>query len=506
MRNPQGFLCRIRVVFRVESLAKPVNIRYQKIATRMTRQVRSVADFSSVSPGEERAILTVTCLAAFLFFNSFGSIGVALPTMQRQFGSSLASIQWVALMGVVTVSSLSLCFGRAGTIFGKRRIYKLGVALYALGAAFAAISNSLGQLLAARGVMAVGLAMAVPMSTAILAATFESRRRGKALGTFASAVAVGRMTGPTIGGFLLELGGWPWIFWMNFIVGFAVTVAVMKIFHGPGEQRRESFDIGGALALLIAYPALLLGLTFAPSFGWTSSLVIGCLVLALLGFPSFVWIEFHTETPLVDMGIFKHKVLAALLVSAVLGNVIHYPIAVAAPLYLQNVLRSSPIATGLVLAVLPLSTAAASLVSGRLADRFEPTLIAVVGLLLIVVGTFSYSALNTDFRVGFVIAALSTVGTGIGVFTPANQKAAFASVTQQDYAVLAAVVSSLGTAAGTVGTTIAVALMELDGGQSLWSNPGTFAKAQQFAFSCLLPIGIVAVLIAFVGRRSADIT
>ena len=425
--------------------------------------------------------------------------------MQKQFGSSLAAIQWVTLMGVVTVSSLSLCFGRAGTIFGQRRIYKLGVALYASGAGFAATSNSFLQLLAARGVMAVGLAMAVPMSTAILAATFESSKRGKALGTFASAVAVGRMTGPTIGGFLLEIGGWPWIFWMNFIVGLVVTVAVIKVCHGPGEQRRESFDIAGALILLIAYPALLLGLTFAPSLGWTSSFVIGCFTLAVLGLPSFVWIEFHMETPLVDMRIFKHKVLAATLASAVLGNVIHYPIAFCAPLYLQNVLRASPIATGLVLAALPLSTAVAALVSGRLADRFEATSIAVIGLLLIVAGTFYYSALETDVRIGIVITALTIVGAGIGVFTPANQKAAFSSVTQDDYSVLAAVISSFGTAAGTVGTTTAVALMELDGGQSLWRNPAVFASAQQFAFSCLVPIGILAVLIAFVGRRgSAD--
>ena len=110
----------------------------------------------NLSPAEERAILTVTCLAAFLFFNSFGSIGVALPVIQKQFGNSLAEIQWVVLMGVVTISSLSFCFGRAGGIFGQRRLYKIGVALYALGAGLGVISTSFIQLLSARAVMAVG--------------------------------------------------------------------------------------------------------------------------------------------------------------------------------------------------------------------------------------------------------------------------------------------------------------------------------------------------------------
>jgi len=106
-------------------------------------------------------------------------------------------------MGVVTISTLSFCFGRAGGRFGQRRLYKVGVALYAAGAGLGAISTSFVQLLGARAVMALGLAMALPMSTAILAASFAPKRRGQVLGLFASAVAIGRMTGPALGGFLL---------------------------------------------------------------------------------------------------------------------------------------------------------------------------------------------------------------------------------------------------------------------------------------------------------------
>jgi EmrB/QacA subfamily drug resistance transporter len=462
----------------------------------MIRETPSGAAAGHFSASEERAILTVTCLAAFLFFNSFGSIGVALPAIQKQFGNSLVEIQWVTLMGVVTISSLSLCFGRAGGIFGQRLIYKIGVALYAAGAGLGAISTGFLELLAARAVMAVGLAMALPMSTAILAASFESKRRGQVLGLFASAIAVGRMTGPTVGGFLLQFGGWPWIFWMNCIVGFAVTAAVVKIFRGSGERRRERFDVCGTLMLLIAYPALLLALTFAPHLGWTSMRVLGSLIIAMIGFTSFVLIELQTAQPLVDIVIFKEKRLAAALAAVGLSNMIHYPIALCAPLYLQNVLGSSALAAGLMLAALPLSTAFASLVSGRVADRFDATAVASLGLLLIVVGIASYSRLAASSHHAAVIAALTVVGAGIGVFTPANQKAAFASVKQEDYGVLAAMLSSFGTAAGTIGTTIAVALMEIDGGAKLWTQPEAFAAAQRFAFACLVPIGLVALFIA----------
>lgn len=456
---------------------------------------------SAQSRAEERAILTVTCLAAFLFFNSFGSIGVALPAIQKQFGNSLSEIQWITLMGVVTISSLSFCFGRLGGRLGQRRLYKIGVACYAAGAGLGGMSTSFVQLLGARAVMALGLAMALPMSTAILAASFAPARRGRVLGLFASAVAVGRMTGPAIGGFLLHLGGWPWIFYMNFVVGSAVTLAVLKIFHGPGEMRREVFDTWGALALLVGYPALLIGLTLGSSHGWLSARVLGAFALAALGLLSFVWIELRTAKPLIDVAIFKDRLLAAALLSVVLSHMINHPIALAAPLYLQNVLGASGITAGLLLAILPLSTALASPMSGRLADRIDAGTIDALGIALLVAGVACYAALGTAAHYTLVGAVLALIGAGIGFFTPANQKIAFASVRQEDYGVLAAMLSSFGTAAGTIGITITVALMEAAGGPRLWTDAAVFAGAQQFAFACLVPVGLLAVFVALKSRR-----
>jgi len=467
---------------------------------------QTAAPATSLSSTEERAILMVTCLAAFLFFNSFGSISVALPTIQKQFGNSLSEIQWITLMGVVTISSLSFCFGRAGGILGQRRLYKIGVALYAAGAGLGALAVSLSQLLTARAAMAVGLAMALPMSTALLAGSFAAERRGQVLGTFASAIAVGRMTGPTLGGFLLQLGGWTWIFWMNFIVGFAVTLAVVKIFHGPGEQRPEKFDIWGSLALLIGYPTLLIGLSFGTRLGWDSFWVNACFAVAALGLAGFVWIERRAEKPLVDVKIFRNRALSAAMVTVILSHMLHNPIALASPLYLQNVLGASPVAAGLLLAILPLSTALASPLSGRLADRFDATSVAAVGIGLIVAGIASYACLGIDSHFALVGAVLALLGAGIGFFTPANQKIAFATVAKEDYGVLAAMLSSFGTAAGTIGTTIAVALMENAGGGDIWSSKAVFAGAQQFAFACLVPVGLVAVVISMraKGRASAS--
>lgn len=457
----------------------------------MGTKLQAVINPQRFSANEERAILTVTCLAAFLFFNSFGSIGVALPIIQRQFGNSLSEIQWIVLMGVVTISSLSFCFGRAGSIVGQRRLYKTGVVLYALGAGLGALSTSFIQLLAARAVMAVGLAMALPMSTAILAASFDPQRRGRVLGLFASAIAVGRMTGPAIGGLLLEFGGWTSIFWMNCIVGLIVSGAVFSIFQGPGERRSEKFDFWGALALLIGYPSVLISLTFGANVSWTWA--VGWLALAIITLASFFWIELHTEKPLVDLRMFRRPMLSAALGAVVLSHLIYNPITISAPLYLQNVLGASGMTSGFLLAVLPLSTAATSPLAGRLADRIEASTVGVIGLALIVGGIAAYSRLAADTQIIVVAAVLALLGAGIGLFTPANQKIAFAAVDQEDYGLLGAMLSSFGTAAGTIGTTAAVALMEMEGGSELWASPAAFARAQQFAFMWLAIVGLVGV-------------
>ncbi|MBW8065591.1 MAG: MFS transporter, partial [Nitrospira sp.] len=113
---------------------------------------------------EQLKVLTVVCLAAFLFFNSYGSISVALPTIQSQLGISLAALQWISFIGLVMVSSLSLSFGKAGDLIGRNRLFRIGVTMYAVGSGLAAFAGSYSQLLTFRIVMTIGLAMAFPMA------------------------------------------------------------------------------------------------------------------------------------------------------------------------------------------------------------------------------------------------------------------------------------------------------------------------------------------------------
>jgi EmrB/QacA subfamily drug resistance transporter len=455
------------------------------------------------SPQQEWKQLAVVCCGAFLFFNSFGSINVALPEIQNHFGSSLAAIQWVSMMGLVMLSSLSFCFGRAGDLLGQRTLYRAGVVLYAAGAGLAALSTAFSHLLIFRGVMSVGLAMALPMSAAILAAVYPVERRGWALGLLASAVAVGRTTGPTIGGFLVHLWGWRAVFALNLLVGIFVSIAVFSVFKGGERRRRGPFDYWGAIALMIGYPALLIALSLGANSGWTSPQMIFWWAIAAAGLAAFVYIERHAATPLIDVALFKSRPLSAALLSLALGTAAYAPINVAAPLFMQQGLALSPLAVGFVMAALPVCTAVASPLSGRLADRLEPRSVAALGMGFILAGIFVYAGVGLESTAWSIAVALMLIGTGTGFFIPANQKAAFAAVASADYGILSAMLSSFGTAASTLGTTLTVSMIETLMAESNAAAPAAFADAQRFAFFTLVPLAAVALVATLAGRKLA---
>ena len=191
---------------------------------------------------------------------SVGSISVSLSAIQKEFDTTLAAVQWIGLMGSIMLSSLSLCFGRAGDLIGRRTIFKTGIALYTAGAGLAAFSGSFPHLLASRCVMALGLAMAAPMAGAIIASVHGHEHRGKALGLLASSIALGRTTGPTIGGLILQFWGWRAVFLANCIFGVATCLTLSSIFTGKEERTKVPVDYLGVISLIVGFPSFLIAL------------------------------------------------------------------------------------------------------------------------------------------------------------------------------------------------------------------------------------------------------
>jgi len=451
---------------------------------------------------EELAALSVVCIVAFLFAFSFFSIHIGLPAIQKDFGSSLVAIQWISIVGNVLVSSLSLCMGRLGDIGGRKRLYRTGVALYGLGSGLCAFAGSFGQLVAFRVVMTLGLAMAFPLTGAILISKIHPSRRGRALGILGAAMALGRISGPTIGGMILAIWNWRGIFLTSAAIGVAATVAVWLLLQGEDQRKDEPFDLWGSIFLFVGYPALLLAMTLGPAWGWGSLPVLSAFVLSVAGWTAFVVTELHTEKPLIRPSFFRKWTVSVALLCLIVAWAVASPVYIFAPLYLQNVLRLPPLTVGLILTLPPLFIALLSPLSGWFADRFDGRTMVTVGLGFILVGIYCYSRSGPTTAYGWVGLTLILIGIGNGLFQPANQKVAFASVGEGEYGVVSAMLFSLGQAAGSLGTALAVALQAAAlGGKEILLEPARFATAQQFAFAWLVPVAALGVVISLAERR-----
>lgn len=432
---------------------------------------------------------------------SVGSITVLLPTIQKEFDTSLAAVQWVGLMGTIMLSSLALAFGRAGDLFGRRIIFKAGLSLYAVGAGLAAASASFAQLIVFRCVMALGLAMAAPLSGAIIASIRGHESRGQALGFVAAAIALGRTTGPTIGGLILQFWGWRAVFFANCIFGAATCASLFLFLKGRDERRTIPFDSLGAVCLAIGFPSLLIALTLGTRSAWHDSSLMFWFVLAAIALFSFVSRELRAQWPLMNLRYLKRVTLLRAMLSLVLANVAFYPISIFGPIYLLNSIGASPLTAGLAMATLPLCTTLLSPVSGRLADRINPRRVAALGLCFILAGVFLYSRLGEVSTVASILLVLCIVGAGIGLFAPSNEKTAFSTVTSQDYGMISAMLMALGTGSGALGTTVAVALAEIAKKGRISGGAAGFVYDQQFAFSLLFPLAALAVVVTLLGKR-----
>jgi EmrB/QacA subfamily drug resistance transporter len=448
---------------------------------------------------DEVRLLAVLGFGSFLLQSNLNSTNIALAEIQSEFDVSLSAVQWVSIIGGIMMASLSLCFGRIGDIVGRRRVYRIGVLIYVLGSGLSATAFTFPHLMVMRVIMAVGLAMANPLAAAIMAASVAPERRGQVLGLFASFMAAGQLTGPTLGGLVLDLWNWRGIFLLNMTLGLMLCVAQHFFLRGQDERHPQVFDYRGALLLLAGYPALLIGLSTGPHAGWQSSTTLFWFAIAAGGLGFFLYHESRFSAPLFHLRFFRSIAFCVAMFTLVVASFVQSPITLFTPLYLQKVLSIDALTVGLIMMALPVSTLVAGPIGGRLADKYPPRVIAAAGAAITFVAVLLYSRLGVSTPALFVIVPLVLVGLGGGFFRPANQVAVFAGVDRRDFGALSAMLTSVGTLAGALGTTITVAMTESRGSTD---DPVAFTDAIQFTFTALLPLLALSVLVSLAGRSS----
>jgi EmrB/QacA subfamily drug resistance transporter len=362
-------------------------------------------------------------LGVFMGALDMSIINISLPTLLEELNTRFATIQWVFIGYNLVLTSAMLGAARMGDMYGKNRLYNWGLFFFTLSSLLCGFSPDVGWLIAFRILQGFGAVMMYALGNAIIVEIFPPQERGRALGIVGSVASIGISLGPAVGGLIIGMVGWRWIFLVKVPLGIIALFAALKFLPMiPPRQANQRFDVIGALVIFITLGCFALGMTFAQDRGLGNRLVLALLLFSAAGAISFLKIEKKVTDPMVDLTLFQNipfslNLMMGLFSFITLGGVFIIPF------FLQLVKHYTPQQIGLIMMVTPVSVALFSLVSGLLSDRFGTRGLSMAGLFIMASGCLSISTLNVEVGVVGYLIRMAPLGLGLGIFQSPNNSA-----------------------------------------------------------------------------------
>lgn len=400
-------------------------------------------------------ILVNVCVGQFIVGLDQRALLVALPTLTHTFNTSLTTIQWVLLIYDLLLIGTVITVGRLGDLFGRRRFYAAGFLVFVLSSALCGAAQSASQIILFRGLQAVGGAMISANGRAVASVAFPASERGKAMGFASMAFHVGFLTGPTLGGVLIDTIGWRWIFYLNLPVGIWGAYLAWKLLEESREDVKETaVDLPGAILLMATFSLFLYAMNQLPHVGWRDSSVAIMLLLSVVACALFVFVELRSRMPILSFSLFRNRLFTASMLSLFFITSTQSAISFLMPFYLQNILHFSPTHMGWILIANSVVIVLVAPVAGWLSDRMGSRLLCTVGSGLIVIGQFFVASLGIDPSIPRIILPLLLIGLGWAIFNSPNQSAILGSVPRDKVGTA----SGMNTTAARTGGAMGVAL------------------------------------------------
>ncbi len=408
-----------------------------------------------------RWVIVATVLGSGMAAIDATVIGIALPTIGRDFHASLATLQWVVTAYTLTLASLLLLGGSLGDRYGRRRVFMVGVGWFALASAACAVSTGSGQLIATRILQGIGGALLTPGSLAILEASFTPGDRSEAIGAWSGLGGVATAAGPLLGGYLITAASWRWIFLINVPLGAAVlAVSARRVPESRDPTMTGRIDLTGATLATATLATLTYALIEGPGRGWTSTPVVLALVVGVVGLAAFGAVEHRAERPMLPLEIFKSRQfsvtnLVTFVVYAGLGGVLFL-----LPVVLQVVNGYTPLESGVALLPLTLVMLAFSARSGRLAAAIGPRVQMSVGPVVVGGGLALLTRAPFSSYLSGVLPAVLVLAAGLAITVAPLTATALASAPESH----AGLASAVNNDVARLGNLVAVAVLPALGG------------------------------------------
>ncbi len=403
--------------------------------------------------------LLAVCLGLMMLMIDTFVVNIAFPAIGRGLRASLSEAEWTVSGYVLVMGVLPIAMGRLGDLYGRRRLYLLGLVLFIGSSIACGLSQSIGELILFRVTQGAGAAIMTPLTLSIVTHAFPAAQRGLAIGIWGGVSGLGLIAGPILGGLLVRGDNWRWIFFINVPVGLlALALALLFVPESRDEGAERGVDWAGLALLSSALFLIVYGLTRANDLGWGSPVILGSLVGGAVLLPAFVTLEWRIRRPLIDLTLFRSGTFVMACLAAFLFNAAVFGSQPYSSLLLQNTWGFSPLEAGFAFvpatALVALITPFSGILGQRLGGRLR--LVMMTGSLLVVVSALYM--LRLDLHSGYAdtfLPAFVIRGAGIGLFIAATSLAVMSAVP----------VAKSGLASGTltmarqIGTSLGVALL-----------------------------------------------
>lgn len=405
-------------------------------------------------------IFVITVIGNFIAMLDSTTVNLALYPMAKDLNVSMSQIQWVMIAYMLVLTVFLPFFGKLGDIIPKNKLYSTGFLVFALGALGSMLSPTYACLIAARSIEALGASIMLSNAQAIIARIFKQERRGKALGINGCVIAIGGMSGPALGGFLINSFSWHMIFLPCIPIALAGAYYAWKMIPNYVKKRPFKFDYKGFIYFTISLFALLLAISEGYQWGWTSLKIIILGVVTLVFGGLFYFRDHKINYPLIDFSMFKIKPFTYGNLAVMTSYMAMFTNGILLPFYLQEILKLNPMTTGMLILPYSVTLSFIAPISGKLSGKYGPKLLTRLGPVVYIIALLIFTTFDKSTQLWQIVAASGIMGIGNGLFQSPSNNAIMTSVKQEELGLASGILALSRNLGNILGIAVTITLFE----------------------------------------------